>query len=129
MKKIILIAVFICAAVTSFSQSKTTTKTSSVSISNSDHDYSMHANFDSSKEGPIKKLVDNLVGAPGKLSETNSTWKLDDVYTITLTAKRLTIELDKDKASGALVRSFVKLGKDIQQQISRTDQPADEMDQ
>ncbi|MDQ1090074.1 hypothetical protein [Siphonobacter sp. SORGH_AS_1065] len=127
MKRTILSAVLIFFSAISFAQhtrsSQTSTVSTSVSVSNSDHKYTLRADFDNGAEEPIRKLIRDRLGNPSPLSATGrSTWKLEEVYIITLQDNRISMELDKGKATGSLTQSFVKLGKDIQQAISQAGQ-------
>lgn len=126
MKKTILSAVLMLFSVMSFAQrsksSQTSTVSTSVSVSDSDHTYTLRAEFDNGAEESIRKLITDRLGNPKPSDTDTSTWKLEDVYTITLKDNQIAMKLDKDKASGSLTQSFIKLGKAIQQAISQAGQ-------
>ena len=122
MKAITLSAMLFLSAATLFGQSpkkvSTTTKSTSVSVSNSDNGYALLAYFDNTDAEKLKTIIAEVLGAGTKTGQSEMLWKLKDVYTLTLNSEKLSIELDKDKASATLYRSFVKLGDDIQQEIN-----------
>lgn len=111
-----LIALFFTAA--TFAQSSktssTSTESSTVSVKNSDHDYSILAIYGSAKAGKIKILLSNALGKAETAHEDLSFWSLNSTYTVTFRPGKLVAELDKDKATGALLKTFEQLAEQLQ---------------
>lgn len=120
-----LIALFFTAA--TFAQSSktssTSTESSTVSIKNSDHDYSILAIYGSAKAGKIKILLSDALGKAETVHDDLSLWSLKNTYSVTFSAGKLVAELDKDKATGALLNTFERLAKQIQLLLGATTSP------
>lgn len=122
MKTIVLSAMLSLSAITLFGQSLkravTTSVSTSVSISNSDNEYLLSASFTQVNAEQLKQMIADSLGPGIKSGNKDTIWQMAEVYRVKLSPERLTIELNKDKASGSLSRTFVKLGKEINQVIS-----------
>jgi len=118
MKKIIISGAAVLLNVSVFAQSpkahRTTTESTSVSVSSSDHDYSVVANFDAPKADKLKKLLIQRLGNPNKTRENNYEWSLNNSYTVTLKSGKLIIDLNKDKTTAEIIKTFERLGRDVQ---------------
>lgn len=121
MKTIVLSAMLSLSAITLFGQSLkravTTSVSTSVSISNSDNEYLLSASFTQVNAAQLKQMIADSLGPGIKTGNKDTIWQMAEVYHVKLSPERLTIELNKDKASGSLSRTFVKLGKEINQVI------------
>lgn len=122
MKKLILTLCAPLLTALTFAQTSKTSHTSSesttISITNSDLNYSLIAAFTMAKEEKLKKLLTDALGKPLTATEDLNFWSFKNIYTVTLKAQKLTIGLDKDKATGSLIRIFVGLGDSIQNVLS-----------
>lgn len=121
-----LIALFFTAMV--FAQTSTTshtsTESSTISINNSDHDYSVIASFGQAKAAKIKEMVSQALGKPATDSQDLSFWNLTSTYTVTLKPEKLIIDMDKNKAIGTLIKTFERLGNNLQQALGAPKAPA-----
>jgi hypothetical protein len=120
-----LIALFCTALI--FAQSSktshTSTESTSVSINNSDHDYSVIAVFGEAKAAKVKAKLIEAIGKPNTENDGLALWNLKNIYTVTLKAEKLIIDLDKDKATGTLIKTFKNLGEDIQSTLGAAKTP------
>lgn len=88
----------------------------SVSVSNTDNSYSFRARYSGAKDQELKELIikemgtNNLTTTNGKL-KWNLTSGNADVYEIELRNGKLTMEVEKNRASPSLVEKIVSLGK------------------
>lgn len=127
MKKIILTLCALFLAALTFAQtskiSHTSSESTTISISNSDRDYSVKASFDAVKKEKLKTLLTEALGKPLTATEDLNLWNLKNIYTVTLKAEKLTIDLDKDKATGTLIRTFEDLGDNLQKALSTPKSP------
>lgn len=95
----------------------------SVSISNSNDSYSLRARFPSEKYTDVLTvLMDNLNAKNLTESNGKQKWMLnsndDEVYDVSLSKTRLTLELDKQVASSELIEKFDELGDTLRMVIS-----------
>jgi hypothetical protein len=122
MKTISLTLCALLLTALTFAQTSRTSHTSSesttISITNSDLNYSLTAAFGAAKKQKLKTLLTDALGKPLTATEDLSLWSSKNIYTVTLKAQKLTIDMDKDKATGSLIRTFVGLGDSIQNVLS-----------
>lgn len=120
MKTNLLLTVLLGLTTIAFGQQQTVhqTERTSVTITNSDYHYALNASFNQQKEEAINTLVTKTLGQATKTTVTEKKWISNDIYSVYLTAEKINIELDKDKASGALYRLITQLGQDIQRELT-----------
>jgi len=120
MKTTLLLTVLLGITTIAFGQQQTVhqTERTSVSITNSDYNYALNASFNQQKEEAINALVIKTLGQPTTTTATEKKWISNDIYSVSLTAEKINIELDKDKAAGAVYRLFTQLGQDIQNKLT-----------
>lgn len=122
MKTISLTLYALLLTALTFAQTSKTSHTSSesttISITNSNLNYSLTAAFTAAKEEKLKTLLTDALGKPLTATEDLNLWCFKNIYTVTLKAQKLTIDLDKDKATGSLIRTFVGIGDSIQDVLS-----------
>ncbi|SDE94337.1 hypothetical protein SAMN05216464_11119 [Mucilaginibacter pineti] len=121
MKRLTLtLAALFCTALL-FAQSATTSHTStertSISVSNSDNDYSLIAVFNSTKAEKIKMLLIQALGKPTNEADGLAIWNSKSTYTVSLKPEKVIIDLNKDKSTGALIKTFERLGDEIKKTL------------
>ncbi len=127
MKRLSLTLLTLFFTVMVFAQTSTTshtsTESSTISINSSDHDYSLIASFSKGNAAKIKDMVIKAFDKPATDSEGLSFWNLKSTYTITLKPEKLIIDVDKDKATSTLIKTFERLGVDLQQAFGASKLP------
>ncbi len=123
MKKLNVTVVMLIFTIAAFAQPSkkvyTTTESTMVSTSNNDNKYSLTATFsDSNKKTQLIALVTAVLGNANTKADGMPCWKMEDTYSLILSSEKLIVELDKEKASGTLIKNFIQLGKDIQKTLS-----------
>jgi len=122
--KTLILAIMITVSSQAFGQSAnasiSSSNTANVAITSSDRDYSLIARFDAAKSPKILKLLTSELGVPTDQKGDLSVWLLPNMYTVTLHAEKLVIDLDKKNVDESLVGKFEKFGKKISAIITNT---------
>ena len=128
MKQLFLTIFFLFFTVLLFAQKAKTTSTSSqsstVSINNSDNNYTLTADFSKDQTDQVKDLIIHALGQPENRSENLSSWSSGAIYNATLKPHHLILDLDKDAATGSLIKTIQRLGAAIQRLLNATDSSA-----
>ena len=122
MKKLILTTFLLFLTVLLFAQKAKTTSTSSqsatVSINNSDNNYTLTADFSKDQTDQVNDLLIHALGKPGNRNGNLSSWSSETIYTATLKPHHLILDLDKNAATGSLIKTIEKLGAAIQRLLN-----------
>lgn len=133
MKKLFLTLISLYVTVVVFAQtsstSNTSTESSTITINSSDHDYAVIASFGQAKSAKIREIVIQALGKPITDSQGLSFWNLTRIYTVTLKPEKLIIDLDKNKATGTLIKTFERLSSNLQQALGAAQAPAKPLQQ
>lgn len=128
MKQIFLTLALLCFTAIAFAQTQTSTsastETTTVSINDSNRDYSIMAGFSQPKMASLKSLISDALGKPDHDEKGLILWNSRNTYTVTLKARKLMIELDKEKATGTLYKTFERLGEQVQRALGTPRPPA-----
>lgn len=100
------------------------TSSTTISISDSDHDYSIIAAFGPAKAAGLKDLIINAIGKPTDSAEELTVWNVKNSYNVTLKAKRLIIDLDKDHTDASVIKTFARLGEQLDQVLGAPKKPS-----
>ena len=123
MKKLFPIALMLFITAAAFCQKKTSAKTStestSVSISNNNSEYSLNASFNEERSASVRQLIIKALGQAGETAGEQTKWNLKETYSVFLKTRKLTINLDKEKATRSLYKLIKQLGQDIQNALTK----------